>query len=415
MSPTPRLALLVAACALAALVLPPGLCVAAALVVLGAGIADALAVRGPVGVRRSAPAVLSRGVPADLTVELDGGAAGAVRVRQPTVPDLAVAAAEGDGGLQTTLTARRRGRHTLAPVAVRRTGPLGLGRVDHRAAGPADVLVYPDLHAARRLVVAVRQGRRREPGLRSRGPLGLGTEFELVREYAADDDVRQVNWRATARMGRPMSNQFRVETEKDVVLLVDVGRLMAAPLGGRTRLDAALDAVAAVALVADEVGDRCGVVAYDDRVVRRLPVTRGGGRQVVRTTFDLEPSDRDADAELAFRVVGDAKRAFVLVLTDLLDEAAARPLVRAVPVLARRHALVVASATDPDIATLASAPPDTEADVLRAAVALDVLRARDLAEAEVRRAGAQVVQAPADALAGACVRAYLRAKARARL
>src|SRR5207253_8103026 len=49
----------------------------------------------------------------------------------------------------------------------------------------------------------------------ARGPLGLGTEFELIREYEPDDDIRQVNWRATARLGRPMSNQYRLEQDRE--------------------------------------------------------------------------------------------------------------------------------------------------------------------------------------------------------
>lgn len=414
-SPTPRLAALVALAAVSAVVIPPVLAALLVAALLGAALADALRVRdGPRG-ERSVPRVLSRGVAAALVVELDGDLGG-VRVRQPAQPDLRIAEPEGDGGLSTTITACRRGRHALPAVATRTRGPLGLGRWDHRLAGPAEVLVYPDLDTARRLVLAVRDGRRREPGLRSRGPLGLGTEFERVREYVPEDDVRQVNWRATARLGRPMSNQHRVETEKEVVLLVDAGRLMAAPLGDRTRLDAALDAAAAVALVADEVGDRCGVVAFDSAVLRRVPCARGSGRAVVEAIFDLEPSSRDADYELAFRIAAGSKRGWVLVLTDLLEESAARPLVDAVGVLARRHAVVVAGATDPDVRALAvPAEPVTERGVLAAAVALDVLGARERAAARVRRAGATVLEAPAPGLPAACVSAYLRAKARARV
>ncbi len=433
MSPTPRLALLVGLAAVSAVVVPAALAALVVAALLGAALADALRVRTAPEVERRLPRVLSRGVPAALEVALDGAASAndaaggatdgltpsagpARRVRQPAQPDLRIAEPEGDGGLRTTVTARRRGRHELPPVAVRTTGPLGLGRWDHRAAGPAEVLVYPDLDTARRLVLAVRDGRRREPGLRSRGPLGLGTEFERVREYVPEDDVRQVNWRATARLGRPMSNQHRVETEREVVLLVDAGRLMAAPLGDRTRLDAALDAAAAVALVADEVGDRCGVVAFDSEVLRRVKPGRSSGKRVVETIFDLEPSARDSDYELAFRIAASAKRGWVLVLTDLLEESAARPLAGAVGVIARRHAVVVAGASDPEIRVLAvPAEPVTERGVLQAAVAQDVLQARERAAAEVRRAGAQVLEAPAPGLPAACVNAYLRAKARARM
>jgi uncharacterized protein (DUF58 family) len=212
-----------------------------------------------------------------------------------------------------------------------------------------------------------------------------------------------------------MSNQHRVEQDQEVVVVLDLGRLMAAPVGDRTRLDATLDAATAVALVADELGDRCGVLAFDDAIRRRVRPGRASGADVVRATFDLEPSERDADYELAFRTVAGGKRALVVVLTDLLDEAAAGALVDAVPVLVRRHAVLVASVRDPDLDTIVARVPADERDVLATAAALDVLAARRRAAARVRGAGAEVVEAPPDRLGAACVRAYLQAKGRRRL
>lgn len=415
MSPTPRTAWLVGAIALSALLLPVWVAALGALAVLAAAAADALAVRRPPALARTAPAVLSRGVPATLRLVPDEAERGTIRLRQPVPPDLALEPSEAGGHLEGELVARRRGRHVLPAPAARLTGPLGLGRWFHRALEDAEVLVYPDLPAAYKLAVAVRQGRFREAGERSRGPLGLGTDFESVRDYLPDDDIRQVNWAATARLGRPMSNQYRVEQDREVICLVDAGRLMSAPLDDRTRLDAAVDAVAAVAAVADEVGDRCGVLAFDDGVRRSVTPRRRGGRAVIQALFDLEPARVDSDYELAFRRVGGSKRAFVLVLTDLLEEAAARPLADAVPVLRRHHAVAVASCTDTDLTHFVRTEPAKPVDVYRAAVAVEVLGARARAAAQLRRAGADVVEAPPSALGAACVTAYLQAKRRALL
>jgi uncharacterized protein (DUF58 family) len=413
---TVRAAALFAACAFLALV-QPAVALFAAIAVAAAFVVDAVVSRPRPVVRRRLPGVLARGVPAELALDAEpaslGG--GALRLRQPLVPDVAVDPPEGDGRLEASVRARRRGRHTLPGPATRVRGPLGLAAWYRRSGEPAEVLVYPDLPAAWRLVLAVRQGRFRDPGRLTRGPLGLGTDFESIRDYLPDDDIRQVNWRATARLGRPMSNQYRVEQDRDVVCLLDVGRLMAAPLGDRTRLDATVDAATAVALVADEVGDRAGVIAFDNRVRRRLPPARGGGDAVVRAVFDLEPTTVDSDYELAFRAVGSGKRAFVLVLTDLLEDAAAQPLLDAMPVLARRHAVVVAGVADPDLERMVRTPPRAPGDVYSAAVALDVLDARARVAAQLRRGGADVVEASPELLPNACVGAYLRAKARARL
>ena len=120
----------------------------------------------------------------------------------------------------------------LPAVATRATGPLRLARWDHtrRRAG-ASCASSRTCTTARRLALAVARGRFRDQGATARGPLGLGTEFELIRDYEPDDDIRQVNWRATARLGRPMSNQYRLEQDRDLLLLIDAGRLSAAPLG----------------------------------------------------------------------------------------------------------------------------------------------------------------------------------------
>jgi uncharacterized protein (DUF58 family) len=406
---TNRTVLVLVAVAASALVVPGAVVGIAVAVLAGLVIADALLARGAPRVTRTLPAVLARGVGVPLRITVQDAGEG-IRVRQPLVPDLALDVREGDGGLAATLTPRRRGRHVLPAVALRIRGPLGLGAWQHRAAGEQEVTVFPDLPSARRLALAVREGRFRDPGVRTRGPVGLGTEFERVRDYLPDDDIRQVNWRATARAGRPMSNQHRVEQDQEIMVVMDVGRLMAAPLGDRTRCDEALDAATALALVADELSDRCGVLAFDDEIRRRVRPGRGSGTNVIRATFDLEPSERDSDYELAFRTVGGGKRALVVVLTDLLDEAAARALVDAVPVLTRRHAVLVASARDPDVERLAAGD-----DALLATAATNLLTARSRAAAAVRGAGAQVIEATPGTLNAACVRAYLYAKSRRRL
>jgi uncharacterized protein (DUF58 family) len=421
-SPTPRLALALAAAAVGFLFLPPALPALVVLALLAAAAGDALSVRRPPRLERTVPPILARGVASDLMVHVDAGGAKA-RVRQPVPPDLDLEPREADGSLTARLLPRRRGRHPLPAPAVRVDGRLGLGRMQHRGGADSEVLVYPDLPAAHRLVVAVRQGRFRDPGVLTRGPLGLGTDFESVRDYLPDDDIRQVNWRASARTGRPMSNQYRVEQDRNVICCIDCGRLMAAPVSASpapgtpplTRLDAALDAAVAVALVADEIGDQAGAVAFDSTVRRRLAPRRRGGQAVVGAIFDLEPTTADSDYELAFRRIGVGKRALVVVFTDLLDEGAARSLVEAVPVLARRHHVVVAGVSDPDLDRAVRRPPAAVGDVLAASVVVEALDARTRVAAQLRRAGAEVLEAPPDGLAAACVAAYLRAKARSRL
>jgi uncharacterized protein (DUF58 family) len=429
MSPTPRAALLLVLIALGALALPGAVVAALAVAVVVLVFVDAVLARQLPQLRRSLPPILARGVPATLSVDVGGPRPRSVVVRQPRVPDVTIEPTVARGHLEAQIVARRRGRHPFADVAARRTGPLGLGTWQFASTGRNDVLVYPDVPAAQRLALAVRRGRFRDPG-RTRGPLGLGTEFESIRDYQPDDDIRQVNWTATARLGRPMSNQHRVEQDRDVVCVIDSGRLMAAPVSTadptldatvvpldpwKTHLDCAVDAVTAIAYVADDLGDRCGVIAFDRELRRVVAPGRRHAQGIVSAIFDLEPRPVDADYELAFRSVPNAKRALVVVFTDLLDETAARSLLASLPVLARRHAVAVASVVDPALdEVLASAPVSTP-DVFRTAAAIDVQSARARVTTSLRRAGVDVIEARPGAFSAACVRAYLRAKASGRL
>jgi uncharacterized protein (DUF58 family) len=416
MTTTARTAVALLAIAIVALVASTSLAILLAGVVVALTITDWAFASARLRVRRAVPRVLSRGRPAALTVTTDASEPKRIDLRQAQPADLVVEPPVGRGHLDATVTAYRRGEHTLPAIAARATGPFGLGRRTFDGEGTASLLVYPDIVAAQRLVTAMRQGRFRDPGLRTRGPLGLGTDFESIRDYQPDDDIRQINWIATARVGRPMSNVYRIEQDRDVVCLLDAGRLMSAPLGSNlTRLDAAIDATTMVAYVADEIGDRCGVTVFDREVRRALAPRRNGGRAVVRTILDVEPTTIDSDYDLAFRSVGGAKRSLVLVLTDLLDDAAARSIVEAVPVLARRHAVVVASVRDPDFDDTLARQPASAHDAYEKAIAIDVLTGRRDVEVRLRHAGAEVVEAPPRLLGEACVRAYLRLKARARL
>jgi uncharacterized protein (DUF58 family) len=123
----------------------------------------------------------------------------------------------------------------------------------------------------------------------------------------------------------------------------------------------------------------------------------------------------DSDYARGFRAVSGTKRAFVVVFTDMLEEVAARSLLDAVPVLLRRHAVAVAAPADPELAGMVAGGAGTELDAYRGIVAADVLAARGRVSTRLRHAGADVIEAEPERLGAACVRAYLRAKSRARI
>jgi uncharacterized protein (DUF58 family) len=410
--PTQRLALAVAAVAVVFLGLGTILGTVAIALLAAGFIADVLALNKVPEVERNVPTTMERLRPAPLSVTATDTRAGSIVVRQTSVPDLKVAQQIGTDALSTTVRAVRRGRHSLPPITVRSTGPFGLAARQREIGDSHHVAVYPDVTGAMRIARAVANGSFSSSGLRRRGPIGIGTEFESVRDYTPDDDIRHVNWRATMRTGRPMTNSYRIDRDRDVVCVVDSGRLMTAPIGAHSRLDVAVDATAAIAHTADAIGDRCGVVAFDSQVKRSLPPLRRGAHAVVEAVHDLEPVAVESDYELAFRAVSRTKRSLVVLFTDLFEEAAALPLLEALPILSRRHAVIVAYVRDEDLRAAVTDPASDGEAPYRTVVALDALEARRAVVARLRHRGITVIEAAAADLPAAAVDAYLRLKQR---
>jgi uncharacterized protein (DUF58 family) len=401
----------------------------AVLAVLVAAAADGWQVRRPPAVERTVPAVVSRGIPAPFRVAAHQRGARRVSVRQALPPDVTADLRGGgrgaDGVCEGTVTALRRGVHRFSPVAVRSDGPLGLGRWYHRVGGTERVEAHADLPTAHRLALAVRRGTLRPTGERTRGPLGLGTEFESLRDYHPDDDSRLINWRATSRLGRPMSNNLRVEQDQTMVIALDCGRLQSSSLGtatsappgavdggsarglfavppwAATRLDSLNDVVSALSMVADELGDRCGLVAYDDAIRADVRPARRGSAGVLRAALEIDASTADTDHAKGLAVAAAFRPTVLLVCADATDPVSVEPLVAGLSGIASQRRVVVIFPDDLG----AELEPVTEPGVLA-----QYRAERGAALALVRSTGARVVHAPPHRLAEAAVRTYLGAR-----
>ena len=417
--PTRRLALVVALVGAVTIVSGGALTLTAALfgTVAGAFAFDAFLLHRARGtVQRDLPSTVPLMVEVPFSVASSTFSPSRVqRMRQPAPPELRLAPDEvANTELAGHLTGVHRGVHRVGAAVVRLNGPLALSSRDFTGVISDDVRVIPDLPKARRMAAARRRGSGLDDG-RVRNRLGVGTEFETIRDYAPDDDIRQVNWVASARSGRMMSNQYRVDENRDVMCLIDTGRLMASPIGSLSRLDVALDAMTILCVEAEESQDRVGAMAFSSQVQRQLSPRRYGTAGIVDALFDLEPAEVESDYERAFIAVGRHKRALVVVFTDLVDESASRALLAACPILTRRHALMIVSCRDPDLAAAVAHEPQSVNDVLRIAVALELLAAKDRVRSVLTSTGAVVVEAEASVLGTACVRAYYSLKARAKL
>ncbi len=321
--------------------------------------------------------------------------------------------------VRTRFRPARRGNFVIERVTVRVEGPLGLMARQRERRRPFTLRVFPPFTSRDEAELRIRSARLLEIGLRTAQVRGSGTEFDQLREYTTDDEFKRIDWSATARAGKTIVRTYRAERNQTVISLLDNGRVMAARVDDVPKVELAMDAVMALTAVATGLGDRAGLVAFDAAV--RSVVPPGNGRQqlgrVTEAMYALEPQLAESDYLGAFTetLVRFRRRALLVIYTDLVEQAIHESLLPALPLIVRRHLVVVASVQDPDIVRWARSDPDDEAEAYRKAAAVTALEERRRTVARLRGLGATVVDAPPGKLAAQLADTYLKVKAAGRL
>ena len=323
----------------------------------------------------------------------------------------------GQAWLTTTLVPDRRGDKVAAVVTVRSIGPLGLAGRQGKHSVPWTVRVLPPFRSRRHLPEKLSRLRQLD-GQHQALLRGQGSEFDSLREYVIGDDVRSIDWRATARRGDVMVRTWRPERDRQILVMLDTGRTSAGRVGGVPRLDAAMDATLLLTALASRAGDRVDMIAFDRRLRARVV---GAPRSAVLSAVaqamaGIEPELVETDAAaLSSAVLTTARhRSLIVLLTDLNPAAIEEGLLPRLPLLAARHEILVAAVADPALTELASGRA-TAADIYDAAAAEQALAARQRVSALLQRRGAHVVDAQPDRLPPALADAYLALKAGGRL
>ncbi|GAB3587430.1 DUF58 domain-containing protein [Amycolatopsis endophytica] len=307
----------------------------------------------------------------------------------------------------------RRGDRSSERVTVRALGPLGLaGRQgSHRV--PGTVRVLPPFAGRKHLPSRLARLQQLD-GRQAALVRGEGTEFDSLREYVIGDDVRSIDWRASARAADVMVRTWRPERDRHLLLVLDTGRTAAGRVGDVPRLDAAMDAALLLAVLASRAGDRVDFLAYDRQV--RAHVAGAQLPALVNAMAPLEASLVETDARgMVAEVLRRARRRSLVVLLTGLDAAPLESgLLPVLPSVVGRHQLLVAGVADPSVASMARARGDAEA-VYGAAAAERTLGERRSVVSTLVRRGVEVVDAVPEELAPALADRYLALKAAGRL
>jgi uncharacterized protein (DUF58 family) len=329
-----------------------------------------------------------------------------------------MAVAGGRATAHFALQPLRRGEGRLQKLWVRWTGPLGLGWVQQVEDIARTVPIVPNVQSVKD--EAMRLFRRDAPvGLRLQLHNGDGgSEFYALRDFQSGMDQRTMDWKQSARHGMLLAKEYQAEQNQHIVVALDTGRLMSAPLGGQPRLDHALHAMLLLAYVGLKLGDRVGLFAFDERPKLRSGTVAGASAfpLLQRLVAQLDYSTAETNFTLGLsQLAGDLEhRSIVVIFTDFSDSTSAELMLDNVGRLLRRHLVLFVIFRDEELETMANGEPQTPEDVSRAVIADAMLRERDVVIERLRRLGVQIVDAPVEEISANLLKTYFAVKRRDR-
>lgn len=319
--------------------------------------------------------------------------------------------------LTVSLRPTRRGDLRTEHVSIRSFGPLGMAARQGTITAPGTLRVLPPFNSKRHLPSKLRKLRELD-GRAAVQIRGAGTEFDSLRDYVRGDDVRSIDWRATARRQDVVVRTWRPERDRRVVIVLDTSRTSAARIEDETALDTGIEASLLLAVLAERGGDRVSLVAYDRRVRAKVSSAGKGNmlNAMVQALAPLEPELIELNTAAVPGQVRDvtAHRALVVLVTSLDAGAAEEGLIPLVTTLAQKHIVVVAAVRDPAVDE-ARLERSSTTSAYRAAAAEHALNRRSAITAVLKQAGVEVVDATPEELPPQLADRYIRLKAAGRL
>jgi len=413
------------------LIAPDGWAVGGAWLVLLLGLILLDALIGPSRAAASlaleAPAAVAIGSTETLVIRarFEGTAPAAAEVAVETNPRLAAEPGLGamtftgsEGVSRATLTPLRRGQGEISALWLRWRGGLGLVWKQLREAPRRPVAVLPDIRGVKAQAIRL-FSRNAAFGLKSQLEAGDGSEFHALREVDAATDPRTIDWKQSARHGRLLGKEFRVDRNHPVVFAIDTGRAMSEPLahpgeGRAPRIDRAINAALLLAYVALKTGDRVGAYGFDARPRGFSGLVSAAARfgRLQRYLSGLDYGEDETNYTLGLTQLGAFldRRSLVVVFTEFADATSAELMVENLGRLLRRHVVLFVALRDEELEAIARAEPTSAEAVARAVTAHALIRGRDLVIARLARLGARIVDAPAARLGPALISAYLDLK-----
>jgi uncharacterized protein (DUF58 family) len=308
-----------------------------------------------------------------------------------------------------------RGEYSFGDLVGFASSPLKLLKRRFILAGPATVKVYPSFQQMKKYQLLAVSGSV-AAGVKKMRKLGHSLEFEKIKDYVQGDDVRTINWKATARSTALMVNTFTDARQQQIYCLIDKGRNMKMPFAGLTLLDHSINASLALLNVALLKQDKAGLVTFSNKVNDVVAADRRNDQlhRILETLYKQQTDFKESDYEAVWSKVhrGIAQRSLILLFTNFESYSSLERQLPFLKKIAQRHLVCAVFFQNTLLKEIHEANPDTIEGIYIKTIADQFALEKRLIVKELRRHGVLSILTTPQNLTIDVINRYLELKAR---
>ena len=316
-----------------------------------------------------------------------------------------------------SLKPTERGEYIFYDLNVFVTTPLNI--IVRRFKIPAQqmVKVYPSYFSLRKYDLLAYSNNLSESGNRKIRKIGQSVEFEQIREYVTGDDIRTINWKATARKGgQHMVNNYMDERSQQVYCIIDKGRVMKMPFEGMTLLDYAINATLILTRVALLKQDRAGLITFSDSIGQVLPAERRAGQMnnILETLYDQKTQFGESNYEKLFALIRTriSQRSLIVLFTNFESLTGLQRQLPYIRSIAKTHLVLVVFFENTELRQLTDVPVNDIEGLYIRTIAEKFMHEKHLMVKELQQHGIFTILTAPEQLTINTVNKYLELKAR---
>ncbi len=315
-----------------------------------------------------------------------------------------------------TLRPLERGEYHFGHLNIYTTSPIGF--ITRRYQFGKDVMVpnYPSFLQLKKYMLIAFSNKIFEFGLKKIRRIGHTMEFEQIKDYVPGDDIRNINWKATAKRSQLMVNQYQDERSQPIYSVIDKGRSMKMPFDGLSLLDYAINATLVISNVALKKQDKAGMFSFSRKVENKVVAERRPSQmnQILETLYNLNTDFSESDFS---RLYIDVKRnltqrSLLLLYTNFETLDALQRQLPYLQAIAKNHVLVVIFFENTELEKLTLKESDSTYDIFEKTIAEKFVYEKKLIVNELQKHGIQSILTAPEDLTINTINKYLEIKAR---